>query len=40
MSKDLMNIGKWKKSFKEDYASLSAGLQKLRLDIFRLSLEA
>lgn len=39
MSRDLMNIGKWKKSFKEDYASLSVGLQELRLDIFRLSLE-
>ncbi len=37
MSKDVTNIGKWKKGFKEDFTGFD-GLQELRLDVFRLQL--
>ncbi len=38
MSKDVTNIGKWKKSFKEDYFDIANGLQELRLNVFRMSM--
>lgn len=40
MSKDVMNIGKWHKGFKEDFESGLNGLQELRLDVFRTQVKS
>jgi len=39
MSKDVTNIGRWRKGFKEDHNTGFGSLQELRLDVFRVQME-
>ncbi len=40
MSRDVTNIGKWRKTYKEDHISQIQGFQELRLDVFRVQIKS